>query len=246
VRLAGLIAATLALVAPAALAQPPATPTLAQGEVLLEIDAIGTARSRPDVIRLLATAVSHAETAARARSLNEVLVERLKSAVRSSGAADAEVQRPGSSARVGFVGNETPGWSVYAPGAQPAGKTHSAILEIRLRDATQIEDVRAILEDAGAEQVVGPMYALRDDSGARRLARADAVRQARSQAEDYARSLGLRISRILRVSERPGPYADPADMETMMAAVYGISDASPDEIETKVRIAVDFALAPAP
>jgi uncharacterized protein YggE len=244
VRLAG-VAAALFLLAPAALAQPAASPTLAPGEVLLEIDAIGTARSRADLIRLYATAASHGKTAAEARNLNATLVERLKSAVRSSGAGEAEVQRPGSSPRTGFVGNEAVGWSVYAPGMQPADKTHSAVLEIRLRDPARLDDLRALLEDAGAEQVVGPVFGLRDDAPARRLAREDAVRQARSEAEDYARSLGLRISRLLRVSERPGAYADPADMEAMMGAMLGWSDSSPGEVETKVRIAVDFALAPA-
>lgn len=242
-RLAGLTAA-LALLSPGlAAAQTAAPAPLASGEVLLEIDSTGTARTRPDLIRLYAQATSHGETAAKARSLNAALLERLESAARSNGVAEGDVRRStGPLSRMGFVGNEAPGWTVFAPGGQSAGKTESAMVEVRLRDPARVGPLRSALEAAGAEQVVGPVYALEDDGAARRSAREDAVRKARSEAEDYARALGLRVARILKVSDRNG--GDPEDMEAIMALAYGLSGSVREEIETKVRIAVDFALAP--
>jgi hypothetical protein len=51
------------------------------------------------------------------------------------------------------------------------------------------------------------------------------------------------VSRILKVSDRDG--SDPEDMQARMALAYGVSASARDAVETKVRIAVDFALAPA-
>jgi hypothetical protein len=71
----------------------------------------------------------------------------------------------------------------------------------------------------------------------------DAIRRARADAEDYARSLGLRESRILRVSERTVQYGNSEDVERMFATLYGLTGTPPDEIGTTAQIAVDFALA---
>jgi uncharacterized protein YggE len=248
VRLVILVAA-LALLAPAAAgAQPAAPPALAPGEVLLEIDATGAAHSRPDLVRLYVAATSRGETAAKARELNSALMARIASAARANGVAEADVHRmaaPGS--RLGLLGNEAVGWTVATPDAPPTGKSESALLEIRVRDASRLEALRTAVEDAGAAQVVGPLSSLQDDSAARRAAKEDAVRKARAEAEDYARSLGMRVSRLLRVSERTGPaYADPAEAEAMMAAMFGFPTSPADDIETRLRIAVDFALAPTP
>lgn len=245
-RLAGLIAAAALLAPIAASAQPAAPVSLLPGEVLLEIESVGTARSRPDLVRLLVVATSRGETAARARSLNAALIDRLKAAARSAGVAEDDIKRAsGPWGRMGFVGNEGLGWQVMAPEPQPVVKSDSSVLEIRLRDPSRVEALRNAFEGAGAAQVIGPVYALRDATAALRLARESAVAQARAEAEDYARALGLRVSRLLRVSGRPAGFADAAELEAMVSAMYGVSG-SAEEVETKVRIAADFALAPAP
>lgn len=242
-RLAGLIAAALALACSGlASAQSAPPPALGPGETMLEVDAVGTVKGRPDLARLYVVVKSNADNAAKARAANAALIERVAAAARSAGVAPADVRPSTRAWRVGFVGNEIPDMSLPAA-MRPAGKTESSALEIVLRGSTRVENVRTAVEQAGADQVSGPVYDLESDAAARRAAKEDAVNRARAEAEDYARALGMHVVRILRVSERVAPYPNPEDMESLYAAM-GLGGASADEIETSVRIAVDFALAP--
>ncbi|HEX2762981.1 MAG TPA: SIMPL domain-containing protein [Allosphingosinicella sp.] len=217
---------------------------LAPGEVLLEIEATGSAKSRPDAARLFVIAKSEGETTARARSLNEALVARIGGAARQAGVAPADI-RLGTNpwSRMAFVGNEAIDAGVAAL-SRPTEKTEFASFEIRVRDVSRVDPIRSALEEAGADQVVGPFFALENDSAARRAARADAVRQARAEAEDYANALGMRVARILRVSERVSPYVSADASEAVLNAMYAVRGPTAQEIETRADLAVDFAIVP--
>jgi len=241
-RLAGL-ALALTLAAGPAVAQPaPAASTVAPGETLLEVDAVGKVRGPPDLVRLYVAVKSTGESAAKARSANAALIERITAAARTAGVAAADVRPSARGWRIGFIGNEIPEMALPAA-MRPAAKTEASALEIRLRGSGRVEAVRTALELAGADQVSGPVYELEDDSSARRAAKQNAVDTARTEADDYARALGMHVVRILRVSERVTPYPNPEDMETLYASM-GLGSGSAEEVETSVRVAVDFALAP--
>jgi len=71
------------------------------------------------------------------------------------------------------------------------------------------------------------------------------VELARQEAETYAAALGMRISRVLRVSERSRDRGNQGDYITVTGSrVSRGPPVEPGEIDTKVRIWVDFALAP--
>jgi uncharacterized protein YggE len=102
------------------------------------------------------------------------------------------------------------------------------------------------------EEVESPTYSLSDDRPARRAARAEALEQANADAEAYAAGLGLRVARVVRVTERIGLeslslLSDASErvrlaMRSPVAA--GASEGREPEIRTSVVVGVDFALAP--
>jgi uncharacterized protein len=59
---------------------------------------------------------------------------------------------------------------------------------------------------AGANQVDGPSFTLDEPGAALDEARAEAIATARRRAEIYARAAGMRISRILSITEGGGYY----------------------------------------
>ena len=203
---------------------------------------MGTAKNPADSARLYVAVKSTAGSAAEARAANAALIERITAVARAAGVAQADVRPSNGGWRTGFIGNEIPDAALPAA-MRPAGKTEASALEIRLRGSARVEAVRTAIEQAGANQVTGPVYELQNDAEARRAAKQDAVNKARAEADEYARALGMRVARILRVSERVTPYPNPEDMESLYAAM-GLGGASAEEIETSVRIAVDFVLAP--
>src|SRR3954453_21374945 len=90
----------IACAAAAALFVPMAAPAVSQepvialapGEVLLKVEAEGTARSRPDLMSLTAGVVTTGRTAREALAANNQLANRLIEAVRAQGVAAADVR----------------------------------------------------------------------------------------------------------------------------------------------------------
>jgi uncharacterized protein len=116
-----------------------------------------------------------------------------------------------------------------------------------VRDVGRVARIERALRDTGATQVTGPTYELVDDSAARRSARAQAIAAARADAEAYAESLGMRVLRVVRVTERVG-----LDFMSLFVGQpnltrriqEGMTGRTSPEIATQVIVGVDFALAP--
>jgi len=225
-----------------ALAQPVSTAPLGAREVLLETSAEGVAHTPADRVSLMVTLRASAATAAAARAALAGNEARLVAAARSAGVAPDDLSEFHASEPFGMVGNE----AMLRASVQPAEGEKAAlkILEVRVREPARLDSLRAALEATGAE-VGDPVYSLTDDSAARQMARDEAVVHARTEAEAYARSLNMRVSRIVRLSSRPS--ADTASVDMMQAVfqrMMGRNGSASPTIETTLRVAVDFALAP--
>ena len=115
---------------------------------------------------------------------------------------------------------------------------------IRSRDIKNFGTVLDALVAAGANQVSGPSFQLADASAANDEARVSAVKAGRARADLYARAAGLRVVRIVSISES-GSYAPPQPMYAR--AMKAESDATPisaGEIEAAVTVTMQFELAP--
>lgn len=253
-RLAKLILAAAAAAVPgapaaaAAQASLLATPPMAAGEVLLEVDAVGTSVAAADRARLQLSFTSRAPTSQASRAAVEALVRQATDAARGAGVVPADILPPRASGpAIGFVGNEAPeAYELLAQAAQIGERVHVATrrLDILVSNPARAQQVRDALERAGVENVSGPLYELSDERAARRDARARAIADARSRAEDFAAATGLRVSRIVRISERlPSDFGGWA----VLAAMVEQSPHSRSEttsVQTQVHVSVDFALAP--
>jgi uncharacterized protein YggE len=241
-RLAVLAAAAGLVAAAPAAAQAPGRTALAPEEILLEVSGTGVVQSPADRIVVKVMARSEGATAAKARAANEALIGRLVQAARGVGIPESAIQT--GAGAPGFIGNEAGvGWTIDAPRAQP-GASVVDIIDIQLSDPARFPALRGALEDAGSAQVIGPTYTLVDDRPARAEAKAKALADAQVQAEIYARAAKLRLGRLLRISERAaGGMEDPLAMQEMLKAMAG-QTTRPGIIETRVRIAVDYALLP--
>ena len=169
-------------------------------------------------------------------------VERIEAAAGRAGVAPADIQvRPQEDFTWGLVG-VNPGDVLMAmeEGDGARARSAGATVRIKLPNVAAYERLRDAVETA--ETSVGPVeYSLSDPAGAQREARADAVLRARAEAEDYARTIGMRVGRLVRVSAR-GDAEALAVME--MLRVVNRADVPPDVVETKFRLAADFALVP--
>ena len=114
-------------------------------------------------------------------------------------------------------------------------------------------DVIAAAFGAGANSVNGPNLESDDPAKGLAEARRAAIGNARREADDYAASLDMRVSRVLQVSERGRQsrvvdYVRPDGIVlTPIAAPPGAPAprGAPGEMERTVSIWIDYALVPA-
>jgi uncharacterized protein YggE len=79
-------------------------------------------------------------------------------------------------------------------------------VSVRQRDLKNFGKVIDTLAAAGANQINGPSFQMDRSEPALDEARLEAIKTARARAELYAQATGLRIVRILSISESGGGY----------------------------------------
>ncbi|HEX8573409.1 MAG TPA: SIMPL domain-containing protein [Allosphingosinicella sp.] len=241
-RLAGVAAAlalTAALSAPAA-AQDVAI-ALAPGEVLLKVEAQGEHLDRPDVMSISAGVVTTGRSAKDALAANAAMANRLVAAVRASGIEPRDVQTTQLAVRPQFDRGGDEGEDSVR---RITGYVARNSVALRLRDLGKAPDIVNALFEAGANEVQGPSFSLQDPAPALKAARFAAVAEARSEADTYAEALGMRIARVLRVSERSSFEGEDAGYITVTGSRIPLTPLEPGEVRTRVQLWIDYAMVP--
>jgi uncharacterized protein YggE len=195
------LACTAALAAPA-LAQP-ATPRT------LTMSGSATAKAAPDMADISAGVTSDAPTAAAALAANSAGMNRLFAALDRLGIARKNVQTSNF--------NVSPTYSNPAPGAPPrlTGYRVNNDVHVILEDIAKVGATLDALVAAGANQMNGLNFAIKDPAPLLAHARADAVADAKLRAQQYAAAAGLTLGPIQSLSE--GGAEPPRPMYRMMA-----------------------------
>jgi uncharacterized protein YggE len=232
-------AATLAVAMPAAALAQAVPPTLAAGEVLLQVDATGEFRSRPDVMTITAGVVTSGKTAAEAMAANAAQANRMLDAVNAAGVAPSDVQTSELS-----VDPVLPEGDARQPTQRPAilGYVARNSVALRLRDLGKAPAIIDALFASGANSVRGPEFSLSDPKPAQRQARQAAVAEARDEAETYAAAFGMRVARVVRASERGDFSYDGARDIMVTGSRVPRTRIEPGELVTRIHLWVDYAL----
>ncbi|MFC6839728.1 SIMPL domain-containing protein [Xanthomonas theicola] len=187
---------------------------------LLNIAAQAEAKRAPDVATLSAGVVTQASDGAAAMRQNAEQMTKVLAAVRAAGIADRDVQTSGVSLnpQYKYADNQAP---------QITGYQASNTVNLKVRDVAKLGKVLDALAAQGANQINGPTFEIDDPEPLYEQARGDALKKAQVRAQAYAKSLSLRVRRIVSISEggggvRPVPMmramAMKAEMDTPVAA----------------------------
>lgn len=220
--------------------------TLQPGETLLELQAEGQSRFQPDVAYVSMGVVSTGTTAREATDANARVMTQVIAAVRKAGVDARYVRTQQISVEPRFARS---GASDYEGQAQITGFVARNSVAVTLTRLGSAPDVIGAGFAAGANSVSGPNLGTDDPSAGLAPARADALAHARAQAEAYASGLGMRIARVLRVSERgmsvaPQMFARASYAMSVPAAPAPPPPISAGEVQRSVSIWIDYALVP--
>jgi hypothetical protein len=233
------------LVVPAAAGAQSIPISLAPGEVLLKVEAEGQARSRPDVMSVTAGVVTTGRTAKAALAANNLLANRLLDAVRAQGVAPRDVRTDELSVKPQFDKSDEDRASSEDRAPRIVGYIATNNVNLTLRDLGKAPDIVDALFEAGANSVRGPNFSLSDPAPAQHEARRDAVAAARAQADEYAAALGMRVARVLRLSERGDFDEENGNYITVTGSRIPRAPLEPGEITTRIRVWIDYAMVPA-
>jgi uncharacterized protein len=194
-------------------------PAIAAGNTLLTVSADGRSTRTPDLAQFSAGVTTQGKTAGDALAANSADMNKVISALKKAGIADKDIQTSNLSI------NPVYGQPTFGPNGQVIqeariiGYQASNQVNIRQRDLKSFGKVLDALVAAGANQVNGP---------------------------NYAKAAGLRVARIVSISEGGG-YVPPMPVmyaKAEMAADAAPTPVAPGQVESQVSVAVLFELAP--
>jgi hypothetical protein len=191
----------------------------------------------PDIAIISAGVVTRSPTATGALSEAADRMAKVLAALKRAGVEDRDIQTSNVSLNpeYRYEENKPP---------QLVGYTASNTVNVRFRDIGNSGKILDALVSQGANQINGPNLTIDKPEAALDEARAKAIATARARADLYARSLGLRVARVVAVSESGG-YAPPPPMPPMvMQAGLARADTKiePGEQRLQVTLAVTFEL----
>lgn len=238
--------------AAAAAADPVASaPQLAAGEVLLSVNGLGNVRSPATLATVTGSADSRGATEAEARQALQAKLREMTAAARASGATDADIRVSEETVSEMDEVFDTVSSDAEAQAARARRFYARANVVVRLRNVARAQALQSRYggySSAGYFGGGGPIYELVDESGPRRAARAQAIANARADAESYAAAVNMRIARVLQITERGGLdflSMTVSESNALIRAMRSFSSAQAEaQVETYAVVGVDFALAP--
>lgn len=231
-----LAAAAIPVAATAQTLPPTPVPTL--NGARLDVVAEGEVRRVPDVATISAGVVTQAATAGAALTDNARRMAATVAALKRAGIADRDIQ----TSSIGLAPQYR-----YGENVPPVitGYQASNQVSVRFRDVKRAGPILDTLVKEGANQINGPTFSLDTPDAALDEARTAAIAKARARAELYARASGLRVSRILAISEEGETSAPPP--RPMMMAMARSKEAADTAVEAgeqtlSVTVRVSFEL----
>lgn len=204
----------------------------------LDINATGEVTRVPDVAVISAGVVSRSPTASAALQDSANRMDRVLAALKRAGVADRDVQTSNVNlnAEYRYPENQSP---------QLVGYTATNSVTIRFRDIRNSGKILDALVSEGSNQISGPSLVVDKPEAALDEARAKAIATGRARADLYARSLGMRVVRVVAINESGGYYAPPAPPPPppMMArAEMASTRIEPGEQKLQVNVGMTFEL----
>jgi uncharacterized protein YggE len=221
---------------------------IAVGNTLLSLSAEGRVARAPDLAVFTAGVTSQGKTAAEALSANSADMNRVIAALKKAGIADKDIQTSNLNLNPIYAPQRTmPDGQVVPAQPQIVGYQVSNQVTVRQRDLKGFGRVLDTLVAAGANQINGPSFELDQPDAATDEARTIAVKKARARAELYASAAGLRVVRIVSISESGGYAPQPMMVNARMAMDSFGGAPTPvaaGEVSMNVSVSMTFELAP--
>jgi uncharacterized protein YggE len=233
------VLALAATVVPAgAIAQVQTVPVAVISGTRLDVSATGEVTRVPDIAIISAGVQTLQPTATAAIEENAARMERIRAALKRAGIEDRDIQTSSI--------NLNPEYQ-YDQNRPPrlTGYRATNTVNVKFRDLKRTGAILDALVAEGANQINGPNLTIDKPESALDEARNKAIANGRARAELYARALGMRVVRLISVSEGGGyNVPPPMPMVAQMAerSVAADTKIDPGTQQLQVNVSMSFEL----
>ncbi len=218
-----------------ALAQ--AAPTTAAADSLfrattLNLSAYGEVKAEPDMASISLGVQTEASTAAKAMADNARRMSQVVAALKSAGIDAKDIQTSGLNLNAQYD---------YQPNLPPKLRGYQASnqVSITVYDLGKLGPTLDAVVAVGANQINGVSFGLKDPQAAEDAARVKAVKALQTRAQLYAGATGLKVVRLVNLSEGGGYTPPPMQFAKSMLRSADAAASTPVEAgQLTVRIDV--------
>jgi uncharacterized protein YggE len=183
----------------------------------------GIVTAEPDVAEIEIGVVTEAKAAPQASKENAAKLAKVIAEVKKLLGPGDEIKT------IGYSLN--PNYRYPREGGKPelTGYTATNVVRVRTGALSGVGSLIDIATQSGANRIQRLVFTLKDEDAAKREALRNAAAKAKSKSEDVARALGLKIARVLSVSE--GEQAFRPVMRELRAGAVMAQEAAPTPVE---------------
>jgi uncharacterized protein YggE len=219
------------VIAAAALARLPAN-AAERIDKLMTVTGEGTIAAVPDSVVIRLGVSSQGKTARAASDANAKEMTVVLAAIKESGVADRDIQTTSLSLQPQYDPNK-------AGAPRLIGFQATNQVTIKIRDIGQLPAVLDRAIAAGANEMSGIEFVVSEQAKLLDKARIEAIADARRKAELYASAAGMKVGRVMAISEE-GPTQTPRAYQTMRAGAA--TPIAPGEQMLRAVVTVSYEL----
>jgi uncharacterized protein len=198
---------------------------------LITVTGEATVAAAPDAAQIRIGVSSQGKTARAASDANVKDMTVVLAAIKESGVADWDIQTTSLSLQPQYDPNKT-------GGARLIGFQANNQVTIKVRDIGQLPNILDRAISAGANEMSGIEFVVSEQSKLLDKARAEAIADARRKAELYANAAGMKVGRVMTISEE-GTVPPPRTFQAVRAGAAAIA---PGEQTLRAVVTVSYEL----
>jgi len=190
------------------------------------VEGVGKATMSPDIAVMTFGISSTSKSVSEAQKQNTALMNTLIEKIKAAGVVGADLQTKDYSAY------EKLEWNPLTQKSESTGWVVSQALAVKIRDVQKISVIVEIAGQNGSTSISGPTFTVDDQSTYEATAREKALAEAKLKAETIARTLGLKIDRVVSYSEYKEDASGPIFYADMKEGMGGGGAPSAPSIQT--------------
>lgn len=198
---------------------------------LVTVTGEATVAAAPDTALIRIGVTSQGKTARAASDVNARDMTVVLAAIKESGVADRDIQTTSLLLQPQYDPNKT-------GGARLIGFQANNQVTVKIRDIGQLPTILDRAISAGANEMSGIEFVVSEQSKLLDKARTEAIADAHRKAELYANAAGMKVGRVMAISEE-GSVPPPRTFQSMRA---GAAVVAPGEQMLRAVVTVSYEL----